>query len=225
MKLKMKNVNLNWNTIVKKTSGFCLTGAVITTLACSSSAFGAYSGVVAGIPTAVPATTAPTGTLLASESVVFATADFDGTLTTRVYSGDAATGGTGLTFAYSFSSISGGGFSELAVNGWGPPAFPQVAYLTGTVAPDFAYLVGGTLNYTWATAGLVPGNSATVYAATTETIFVPSSATVQDGDATVPLATWSPTSVPEPSTVIAGLLVLLPSGASTLQILRKKRSA
>jgi hypothetical protein len=35
----------------------------------------------------------------------------------------------------------------------------------------------------------------------------------------------SPAPVPEPATLVAGLLVLLPAGASTLQILSKKRAA
>jgi hypothetical protein len=39
------------------------------------------------------------------------------------------------------------------------------------------------------------------------------------------LGTWSLTAVPEPSTVIAGLTVLIPCGASTLRMLRKKQTA
>ena len=36
---------------------------------------------------------------------------------------------------------------------------------------------------------------------------------------------YTPTSVPEPTTMVAGVLLLLPFGASTLRILRRKRLA
>jgi len=106
---------------------------------------------------------------------------------------------------------------DLTVNGFGPQTISQPVQDDVTTGPDVIsildgstttyYLPEGTLQVTPLAADPFTGN------------FVGATGTADV------YGTFLFTAVPEPTTIIAGALLLLPLGASTLRILRKNRVA
>jgi hypothetical protein len=146
--------------------------------------------------------------------------DFSGTLLSQVYDT-----GSGYTFVYTLTEIAGPqAIARLSVAGWLSSEILQVGNLTTSAnfaqsadrtAGNLGEVVGFNFN-----AGLGVGVSQLVIA-TDLSHYTQTTAGISDGASTTAAAL----SVPEPTTMIAGALLLLPFGASTLRILRKTRTA
>jgi hypothetical protein len=145
-----------------------------------------------------------------------------GTVTTSVYTGVTANTLGGLTFVYTIA-VTAGDISAIGLNTFNLPSV-LVGDLTGQTDPsDTSSYAGGTVNFNWLTA-LVAGTSPS-------TVIVGTSAPADEvgvGDLldTHPGGSVSILApVPEPTTVAAGALMLLPFGVGALRSLRKDRIA
>ena len=130
-----------------------------------------------------------------------------------------------LTFIYKVTETGNADIAALALNGFS--SLTQVTvnnlFLTGGAAALQASLTAaGTLNFTFSgitgngkfSDELIVYTSSTVWGQNTANVIDNVTAGAHD------LAPVAP--VPEPTTVVAGALLLLPFGASTLRILRKR---
>jgi hypothetical protein len=163
-------------------------------------------------------------TLIATQVSAYTTPSGDaGTLTTYVYSGDANNPLQGLTFVYN-EVLTAGDLSQIQLNGFSSTV--DVANMSGNVAPKAAFTQNSGASYIkflWNPDGLgvgAPINS-TVVVATGSLTYGGIIAGVSDGTtANVPILA----PVPEPSTVVAGILMLLPFGIGAVRSLRKERA-
>jgi hypothetical protein len=133
-----------------------------------------------------------------------------------------------LTFIYKLTETGNADIATLALNGFS--SLTQVTVnnlsLTGGAAALQANLTaGGTLNFTFSG---ITGNgnfSDELVVYTSSKVWGQATANVID-NVTAGAADLAPVApVPEPTTAVAGALLLLPFGASTLRILRKNRTA
>jgi hypothetical protein len=139
-----------------------------------------------------------------------------GTITTTVFQGDPS-GYGGLTFLYTLS-VTTGDFNSLTVNGYSSPV--GVAIVSGTTVGATASFINGFLRFNWASAAAAP-STISIAVATSIPFYGPSVGSVQDGvTANGPILA----PVPEPSTVLAGVLMLLPFGIGAVRSLRKERA-
>jgi len=149
-----------------------------------------------------------------------------GTLATTVWSGDANNPLSGLTFEYKIS-VDGNSTDSLqssTINGW-LDSYNMAGALQGGQAPTSVMRPGspfGKINVNWG-GYIKKGQTADLLFYSDLTSYTGSTATVQDGGSQSGLNTYAP--VPEPTTLVAGMLLLLPFGASTLRTLRKNRAA
>jgi len=146
-----------------------------------------------------------------------------GTLTTKVYSNDPNNTLGGLSFEY-ILNVTDGGVDRLSLNGWQYNTSVGVANESGTDALLANFLSdGSTVGFTWST-DLLTGDSSTVIIDSALQGFSVATASLQDGGQATAL-TAAAVPVPESTTILAGVLLLLPLGASTLRILRRNRMA
>jgi hypothetical protein len=152
-----------------------------------------------------------------------------GSVSTFVYSGDANNSLGGYTFEYvlTSSSLSTDDIARWTLNGWAGLSSVIVGNVSGSAAATgdrtangntvgFQYFVSSPAN-----PGVPIGGTSTVIVQTGISQWAPSTATLIDGSSPV----VSILAVPEPTTMIAGALLLLPFGASTLRFVRKSRQA
>jgi hypothetical protein len=185
----------------------------------------ATSGGPLVMPGAVAGTGADGGTAIATLSTpfTFGVAGADtGTITTTVYTGDAFNALGGLTFIYTIS-ITGGDVATAQMLGtWG--ATVGLGYgSAGAPVSGFGSLSPGNVNFGVGTTLAV--NTLYLVVGTAGTIYAPSTATLIDSGDSAPLGIYAPSVVPEPTTLIAGLFLMLPLGASTARMIRKNRAA
>jgi len=145
-----------------------------------------------------------------------------GTVTTSVYTGVTANTLGGLTFVYTIA-VTGGDISAIGLNTFNLPSV-LVGDLTGLANPsDTSSYAGGVVNFNWL-AALVPGTSpSTVIVGTSspnDTLGVGDLLDAHPGGSVSILVP-----VPEPTTIAAGALMLLPFGVGALRSLRKDRIA
>ncbi len=165
-------------------------------------------------------TVAISGTLQQSLGPLsFTASTFSGTIASAVY-----LNGTGDLFEYQLtdSILSPAAITRFTVDGFSGSQTLAVGSLTGSVnAPDSADRLladnGQQVGFNWS-AGLLPGQSATFLIQTTTTHYGVVTVGISEGSATTSMAL----SVPEPTTMVAGAMLLLPFGASTLRSLRRK---
>jgi len=142
-----------------------------------------------------------------------------GVFTSAVYKGNSF-GANDLSFVFTLT-ISAGDAGSITVNGFS--GLVNAENVTGS--PDFSNTVNfdpaGFLKFIWNTPVAV-GQTVSVIVDTSSTVYGPSVGSVQDG-LTANVPTLAP--VPEPTTVVAGALMLLPFGIGALRSLRKDRIA
>lgn len=139
------------------------------------------------------------------------------TLTTTVYSGDTANPLGGLTFVYTLNNTAGD-VTGLTVDGFYGNV--EVSNYTGTTAAaaQANYGLEGNVNFSW---GLEKAPSTLIVVVDTSlTTVSPNAANIQDSTA-INLQDLAP--VPEPTTIAAGALMLLPLGIGAIRSLRKDR--
>ncbi|MEY2429380.1 MAG: hypothetical protein QOJ40_2265 [Verrucomicrobiota bacterium] len=171
-----------------------------------------------------------TGTLQGSLSVNFSFGNQIGTLLSQVYSGSAANPFVGgLTFVYTVTEAGPntalGHIATLGLNGFFAPLLVDVAFVAPTtgVIPITADWNPDTINFHFSAPNIMAGQSSDRLVVNTSShVFGQARANVIDGDIA---PTFDLAPVPEPTTMIAGALLLLPFGASTLRILRRNRTA
>jgi hypothetical protein len=164
------------------------------------------------------------GTLLGSLSATFANGAQIGTLMSWVYSGYSGNTLGGLTFVYQVTEGNGDHIATLGLNGFLAAApIADVGFVVGTgVAPTLADWTLNTFNFHFAPNVMSGQSSDLLIVNTANPQWGQSTANVIDGDIA---STFDLAPVPEPTTMIAGALLLLPFGASTLRILRRNRTA
>jgi len=139
-----------------------------------------------------------------------------GTLVTQVYSGDANNPLKGLTFVYT-ESVTQGDFKGIVVDGF--TGLVDVDNISGH-ADQVSYSPFGGITFTWADYALA-GTTGSVVVDTSAIWFAPNAGGVIDNTTANP-PILAP--VPEPSTVVAGILMLLPFGIGAVRSLRKERA-
>lgn len=122
--------------------------------------------------------------------------------------------GTSATFAAPWNFNSGASPFWTVSSGGETFVFNLLTSTITSQAPGFVYVTG---------SGLVSGSGNTVYAATAMSW----SFTAQDPAISGQTFTFSASTaaIPEPSTIAAGALLLLPFGISTMRILRKSKNS
>ena len=142
-----------------------------------------------------------------------------GTFTSAVYKGNSF-GANDLSFVYTVVATVGD-VGSITVNGFS--GLVNALNVTGTpdMASTVSYNTSGFLKFTWNTP-TTAGQTVQVIVDTSLTYFGGSVGSVQDGQ-TSNVPTLAP--VPEPTTVVAGALMLLPFGIGALRSLRKDRIA
>lgn len=175
----------------------------------------------------------PTGTLLASTTAPFLSATLNGTLISRVYSGDATSPLAGLTFTYQIilSPTSPNAVSQLTVSRFGS-FLTDVSYfgdVATNVPPSFISRsnegggVGDVMQFHFGPPGvtesLFPGNtSSLLIVQTSAPNFQPTTASIIDGVAVPNIASLAPFTVPEPATAVLGV-----AGLVAFAIARRKK--
>jgi len=126
-----------------------------------------------------------------------------------------------LTFVYTITQLTGDpgnpltGFNISSFLGVGPIYVGSI----GAVAGLSVYSASGnTLDFGF--TGLGNGNSATIVVQTASSVWGYGPGTISDSQS----VNFQSLSVPEPTTMIAGAMLLLPFGASTLRMLRRKNT-
>jgi len=175
----------------------------------------------------------PTGTLLASTTAPFLSATLNGTLISRVYSGDSTSPLTGLTFTYQIilSPSSPNAVSQLTVSRFGS-FLTDVSYFgdgATNVPPSFISRsnegggVGDVMQFHFGPPGvtesLFPGNtSSLLIVQTSAPNFQATIASIIDGVAVPNIASLAPLTIPEPSTAVLGV-----AGLVAFAIARRKK--
>jgi hypothetical protein len=167
------------------------------------------------------------GTIDATLSSSFLNGTQSGTLTSTVYSGYSGNPG-GLTFVYQITETGSSDIATLGLNGFSPSfllADVGIVPLSGVATPSAVSWSGDTMNFLFLAPEL-SGSSPSVLLVVNSaaTVWYQNTANVID-HVTAGMNDLAPeAAVPEPTTMIAGALLLLPFGATTLQTLRKKRT-
>lgn len=181
-----------------------------------------------------PPGVAPTGTLLATTTTPFLSASLNGTLVSRVYSGDATSPLAGLTFTYQIilSAASPNSVSQLTISRFDsfltdvsffgdgatntPPSFISRSSEGGSVGDVMQFHFGAP----GATETLFPGHtSSLLIVQTSSPNFQATTASIIDGVAVPNIASLAPlTNVPEPTTAMLGL-----AGLAAFAVGRRKK--
>lgn len=175
----------------------------------------------------------PTGTLLASTTTPFLSSSLNGTLISRVYSGDSTSPLAGLTFTYQIilSPSSPSAASQLSVSRFDSFVTDVSFFGAGptNVAPSFISrsseggTVGDVMQFHFGPPGpiesLVPGSTSSLLIVQTSALqFQPTTASIIDGVAVPNIASLAPLSVPEPGTAVLSL-----AGLACLALVRRKK--
>jgi len=193
-------------------------------LACSAITSQAALAPLAVGGTAVPPVTTPIfGALLGSttQAYTFGGGVDTGTIESLVYASDTQAANTlgGYAFEYIISDI-----SALNLNGYNGVASLLVGTVAGIVPSSIGLSANGVVNIQF-TPGtpLTAGQSSTVLIDTAAKTFGGNNTGIQDNfpDGGAPILA----PVPEPTTIAAGALMLLPFGIGALRSLRKDRVA
>ncbi len=201
----------------------------------SSCAFPAHAALM--IPgdfvAPLPGDTPISGVLVAQlvSPFVGSNGKYAGTLTSAVWADDSANPYPGgLTYQYTVANGSGSidAIERLTLIGWTGTA-TDVGYVRGGgVAAAFADRSndGDTVGFTWAKwIGIIaPGSSGSVFIRSDAAAYTTSIANIIDGGI-ADAATFAPAPVPEPTTLLAGALLLLPFGTSAVRMLRKNKTS
>jgi hypothetical protein len=166
----------------------------------------------------------PTGTLLATTTTPFLSASLNGTLISKVYSGDSTSPLAGLTFTYQIilNAISPNAVSQLTVSRFGsfltdvsyfgdgatntPPSFISRSNEGGGVGDVMQFHFGAP----GATDTLFPGHtSSLLIVQTSSPNFQPTTASIIDGVAVPNIASLAPLTIPEPSAAVLGVVGLV----------------
>lgn len=175
----------------------------------------------------------PTGTLLASATTPFLSATLNGTLISRVYSGDGTSPLSGLTFTYQIvlSPSSPNAVSQLSVSRFGsfttdvsyfgdgatnvPPSFINRSSEGGGIGDVMQFHFGPP----GVTESLFPGDTSSLLIVQTDSLnFQATTASIIDGVAVPNIASFAPFSVPEPSVAVLGI-----TGLVALAVARRKK--
>jgi hypothetical protein len=174
----------------------------------------------------------PTGTLLATTTSPFLSASLNGTLISKVYSGDSSPL-AGLTFTYQIvlSASSPNAVSQLTVSRFGsfltdvsffgdgatniPPSFISRSTEGGGIGDVMQFHFGAP----GATESLLPGNTSSLLIVQTSSLnFQPTTASIIDGVAVPNIASLAPLTIPEPTTAALGIAALV-----ALAVARRKK--
>jgi hypothetical protein len=166
----------------------------------------------------------PTGTLLATTTTPFLSASLNGTLISKVYSGDSTSPLTGLTFTYQIilSANSPNAVSQLTVSRFDsfltdvsyfgdgatntPPSFISRSNEGGGVGDVMQFHFGPP----GVTDSLFPGHtSSLLIVQTSAPNFQPTTASIIDGVAVPNIASLAPLTIPEPSAAALGIAGLV----------------
>ena len=193
-------------------------------LACSAATSQANLTVLTPGSGLVPISTTADATPLGSAVVTSAYANgiLSGTIKTWVLTGDSFgdPGYQGLVFVYQVNETGPDSLETVALNGFGGLGSVEVAYAGSNKAPGFADLSqAGTVNFSFSS---FTGISDLLYVYTSATVASPNIANIIDST-TATGNIQAP--VPEPSTIVAGALLLLPFGVGVVRSLRKDRTA
>ncbi len=147
-----------------------------------------------------------------------------GTLTSWVYSGNSL---GGLTFVYLVTDTGADPVDTLVLNDYSPLAGPvDVGYVAGAGVIPFSAnwsITGTPINFNFTGPDIVPGGHLDLLIVTTSaTGYAMNTANVDDG---VPALATDYSPVPEPTTVLAGVLLLLPLCVSGYRIVRNRKLA
>jgi hypothetical protein len=216
---KLKNDNGNH----EKTMKYLKTLAVAAGLVCATASSQAFVVVADETSQLIQISSGPPGT---KGAVV-------GSITSWVLSGVTP---AGLTFVYQVVNHGPDPIDNIEVNGFdgnvvsatvvATAALPGALAPTPVGFPGVAFEFGGTVtvsSYGIPTGLVTPGVSEFLVVDTTATTYGPSTGQIQDGFSGQG-ATLAPSAVPEPTTVVAGALLLLPFGLSAFRSLRKDKS-
>jgi PEP-CTERM motif. len=171
-----------------------------------------------------PPGVSPIGTLLATTTTPFLSASLNGTLISRVYSGDSTSPLAGLTFTYQIilSPSSPNAVSQLSVSRFGS-FLTDVSYFgdgATNVPPSFISRssegggVGDVMQFHFGPPGvtesLLPGNtSSLLIVQTSAPNFQATTASIIDGVAVPNIASLAPLTIPEPSAAVLGITGLV----------------
>jgi len=196
--------------------------AVATGLVCTVTSQATLTGDLTPIyaPIGAGAYVPTGGSIIATLSSPYTFLGNVGTLKTEVYSGDTSNPLAGLDFIYTLT-LTAGDFTGITVDGF----FGKARISNGSLAnaqATTAEVTFGNLNYGFGGGQLVVNSPSQVVIVTDAKTYGGNIGNIQDGGS-VNVNILAP--VPEPTTVIAGALLLLPLGASTLRVLRKNRTA
>jgi hypothetical protein len=161
------------------------------------------------------------GTLIAQLASPYTTPSGDvGTFSTAVYQNDPNNLLGGLTFVYT-ENLTAGFVGTMTVDGFNGTV--AVGNVSGTPAQTASY-TGNFLKFNWTPTGSdAPAPITTTFVVDTSSLWYGGNiGSVQDGTTANP-PTLAP--VPEPSTVVAGILMLLPFGIGAVRSLCKDRTA
>jgi hypothetical protein len=166
----------------------------------------------------------PTGTLLATTTTPFLSASLNGTLISKVYSGDSTSPLAGLTFTYQIilSASSPNSVSQLTVSRFDgfltdvsffgdgatntPPSFISRSNEGGGVGDVMQFHFGAP----GVTDTLFPGHTSSLLIVQTSSAnWQPTTASIIDGVAVPNIASLAPLTIPEPSTAMLGLAGLV----------------
>ena len=210
----------NYKTIIAADAA----GLACTAITSQASFTPVSPGVFATIPSGGDFTAPAAGDLLAT-----LTSNFNfgpnidiGSVTTSVYKFNAANGAPlgGLLFIYTVV-VNTGDITGLTVNGFtGPVSVNNVAGTAQDANSANDNITGG-INFSWG-PNVNAVNTVKVVVDTSATTWAGNTANFQDSAAGI-VPSLGP--VPEPSTVVAGALMLLPFGIGAIRSLRKDRTA
>jgi hypothetical protein len=202
-------------------------------LACSAITSHAALAPLANGGSAVPPATTPIfGALLASttQSYSFGGGTDTGTIESLVYASDTQAANTlgGYAFEY-IVKVTTGDIAALNLNGFGGIASLLVGYVVGptpgtSIAPATIGLATGIVNVHFVTGTpLTAGQTSTILIDTAVNTYGANNTGIQDNFPDGGAVIYAP--VPEPTTIAAGALMLLPFGIGALRSLRKDRVA
>lgn len=197
--------------------------AVVAGLACSAATSKATLTNYGSQPTEV----APSSPLQ-SQTSPFSVSPFSGTFKSWVENTSAVAlglGFTGYTFVFQMNVDSGDTGEGMTLNGFGAGAHLGFAYLNSAPSADPSTVaqnsISGKIDVTWTQPGYTgTGDLLYIYTDSHSYGLTPDAVKDQQSANVIGL---SP--VPEPSTVVAGALMLLPFGIGAIRSLRKDRTA
>ena len=197
-------------------------GSVCTALTSNA----ALSGpLTPGAPGVAPVTAvSPLGGVL--QGSLFSTYSFGGgidtgTILTQAFSGVSQNTLGGLTFQYTITVLTGD-LSSVALNVFNVPSVLVGTLSGGDQATSANFTLGNVVNFTWNTDTVPTTSPVTVLVGTGINQFQSGVVTLEDNFPDGSAGILVP--VPEPTTVLAGALMLLPLGIGAVRSLRKERA-